>query len=331
MGRMIFLETAVGVRWLMPGDVGEEIPALKALTVSATDRTETPSFSARAIHDIQNGLRPPNPGDRGPQEVDRWLLRRKCPNIFDRLPNRFDESSSSREKILYGHSWSLYITPDDMKAHPEFQAVSGGKGKFCTSNPEAIALFAQRVVEWLDKHPGEAVRAHFPAGRGRFLQMPEVHGPRHEGLARQCFGSTPVILKFYNDVAGIVGRKYPDRILGGLVYYNYMYPPSTPVKMEPNVHLVLAALNYYGWGLAKPVYREEFPRLISAWTAVTPNLGYCSYLSGSGLTTERLCRPRSRYWNRRCRPSIAPESDRLPCSGSARGDTAARRTTSPRS
>ena len=66
-------------------------------------------------------------------------------------------------------------------------------------------------------------------------------------------------------------------MLGGYVYYNYMYPPSEPIKMEPNVWLFLAPLNYYGWGLAKPLYREEIGKLIPAWKAVTPNLGYTNW------------------------------------------------------
>ena len=59
---------------------------------------------------------------------------------------------------------------------------------------------------------------------------------------------TPLILKFYNDVARIVGREFPDRLLCGYVYAQYLYPPTAGIPpMEPNVCLVVAASIDYGY------------------------------------------------------------------------------------
>lgn len=264
-----FLEREVGVRWLMPGDVGEEIPSLGELTVSEIVHKESPAFFFRSLVDIQNQIRSPNPKDNGPEQVDRWLLRQKCPNASDGL-------KSTRDKIQYGHAWSLYINTEDLKAHPEFQAVRGGKDKFCTTNPDVIKLFSKRVIEWLDKHPDSRSAGISPEDGGDFCKCPRCMALTtkdwHGNLSY-----TPVILKFYNDVGKIVAEKYPDRFLGGFIYYNYMYPPATPVAMEPNVYLFMAPLNYYGWGLAKPSLQEEFPKLISAWTSTTKNFGYINW------------------------------------------------------
>ncbi|MBI3923274.1 MAG: DUF4838 domain-containing protein, partial [Armatimonadetes bacterium] len=38
-----------------------------------------------------------------------------------------------------------------------------------------------------------------------------------------------------------------------------------------------APLNYYGWGLQKPVYRKEFPEVVKGWTALTKNFMYHNY------------------------------------------------------
>ncbi len=81
----------------------------------------------------------------------------------------------------------------------------------------------------------------------------------------------------YNDVGRAVAARHPDKALAGYVYYNYMYPPAEPIPMQPNVWLVLAPLNYYGYGLLKPVYRDEFPQLIEGWLKVTPNFVYHNY------------------------------------------------------
>jgi hypothetical protein len=273
-GTYEFLETVVGARWLMPGEIGEEIPSHRRLTVPRLNITQKPAFQMRELVDVQNQIRTYKPQDGspsnvGPLKVDRWLLRHKVPNVSDAL-------KSTRRKIDHGHAWVHYITPKDMAAHPEFEAVAGSKGKFCTSNRGAIELFAKRVIQWLDDHPNRRAAAISPEDGGNFCKC-EICRSFTEKDWHGRGSHTRLVLKFYNDIAEIVAQKHPDRMLGGYVYYNYMYPPSKPIKMHPNVWLFLAPLNYYGWGLAKPTYREELGRLIAAWKAVTPNLGYFNW------------------------------------------------------
>lgn len=268
-GAYEFLEKVVGVRWLMPGEVGEEIPTHKALTVPDMNVTQAPDFPIRELVDIQNQIRSPHPKDAGPAQVDRWLLRHKNPNVSDAL-------KSTRNKILHGHAWDSFMTGEDLKAHPEWQAVSGSRGKFCTSNPEAVESFARKVIKWLDEHPNSRSAPISPEDGGDFCKCDQCKAQTEKDWHGNL-SYTPVLLKFYNDAARIVAQKYPDRMLGGYVYYNYMYPPTVPMKMEPNVWLWLAPLPYYGWGLAKPLYREELPKLVSAWTALTPNFCYFNW------------------------------------------------------
>ncbi|PIU65402.1 MAG: hypothetical protein COS85_08930 [Armatimonadetes bacterium CG07_land_8_20_14_0_80_59_28] len=268
-GAYEFLERIVGVRWLMPGEVGEEIPALKSLSVPNLNVVQSPDFMIRELMDIQNQVRSPHPKDPGTQNVDRWLLRHKNPNVSDAF-------KSSRSKILWGHAWDQLVTRKDLEEHPEWQAVSGGRGKFCTSNPEVVKHFAQGVIRWLDENSDRRSVSITPEDGGDFCKCDTCKA----GTEQDWHGNlsyTPVILKFYNDVGRIVAQKHPGRIVGGLVYYNYMYPPKAPIEMERNVWLWLAPLNYYGWGLAKPIYQEELPRLISGWTAVTPNFLYLNF------------------------------------------------------
>ena len=269
-GAYEFLERVVGVRWLLPGDVGEEIPVHRTLAVPDLDVTEIPAFEMRELVDVQNQIRSPNPRDSmGHLDVDRWLLRHKCANVSDGF-------KSSRQRVLHGHAWATHIPRDELKAHPGWQAVSGSPGKFCTSNPEAVECFAQRVIAWLDEHPRSRSAPISPEDGGNFCRCDKCKA-RTEMDWHGKLSYAPVILSFYNDVAKIVAGKHPDRLLGGYVYYNYMYPPSSPPRMEPNVYLYLAPLNYYGWGLAKPVYREELPKLVSEWRAITPNLCYFNW------------------------------------------------------
>ncbi|MEW6359374.1 MAG: DUF4838 domain-containing protein [Planctomycetota bacterium] len=271
-GAYEFLERVVGVRWLLPGEWGEEIPKHAKLTAPQISLKEVPDFALRLLTDVQD-KRPPQ--DKQPSEAQRWLLRHK---IVSQVEGR---------KINQGHSWDDYVSEETVKAHPEYLAVSAETGKpwpcprhkavkYCTNNDELVRVFTEGVVQALEKRPWLRCGSISPSDGGAFCQCPKCmaqvttdpHGnPSH----------TLAILDFYNRVAKAVREKCPDRLLGGIVYYNYMYPPEKPATMEPNMYLVWAPLNYYGWGLAKPAYRDEFERVLVGWLAVTRNFVYHNY------------------------------------------------------
>ncbi|MBM3477073.1 MAG: DUF4838 domain-containing protein [Armatimonadetes bacterium] len=267
-----FLERVVGVRWLLPGEIGEEIPHHDTLVVPELDLTQKPDLPIRYLVDIQDRF---PPGDPRPNPVQQWELRQKLP------------TPTAGRKLDHGHAWDQYLTPEDWQAHPEWMAMDDqGRRrdftarppgvKYCTTNPELVQAFAAGVIKWLGAHPTWHSASISPADGGDFCRCPACQAL----VTTDPWGNasyTNNILKLYNDVAKIVGQEYPDRPLPGYVYYNYMYPPADPPKMEPNVWLVMAPLNYYGYGLYKPVYREEFPRVIEGWLKVTPNFVYHNY------------------------------------------------------
>jgi len=271
-GTYHFLEQAVGVRWLMPGDVGEEIPHRATLTIAPLNVQSGPHFPLRYLVDIQDSR---SGADKGPNTPKEWLERQGIP------------TPTLGRKLDHGHAWDQYLTVDDWKAHPEWMAMDDqGKRrdfsarpagvKYCTTNPELVQAFAAGVIKWLDAHPAWKSAPISPADGGDFCQCPNCKAL----WTKDPHGRDSVvvnILTFDNAVAKIVGQKYPDRPLPGYVYYNYMYPPSASIKMEPNVWLVLAPLNYYGMGLYKPMYRAEFASLIKGWLNVTKNFDYHNY------------------------------------------------------
>ncbi|MBI2299990.1 MAG: DUF4838 domain-containing protein [Armatimonadetes bacterium] len=267
------LERFAGARWLMPGDIGEEIPGLDKLAVPALDEKHVPRFPVRYIADLQD-RRPP--GDTGPNLAKEWLLRHKM------------LSTTDGRRLEHGHNWDGLVPQAEWEKHPEWLAKDeGGKPrtyydkhpagvKFCTSNRDLVQAFAQGVIRFMDEHPTTRFTPISPSDGGDFCQCPEcLRLVTRDPHGRPSY--TPVILRFYNDVAEIVAQKHADRPMAGYVYYNYMYPPAEPPKMHANVWLVMAGLNYYGYGLLKPVYRDEFDGVIEGWLRVTPNFAYYGY------------------------------------------------------
>lgn len=272
LGSYDFLERVVGARWLMPSEVGEEIPVRERLTAPTLNLRQEPALQIRYLVDVQEG---PPPSAKVPDYPREWALRNKL------------QTTREGRRLDHGHAWDQYIPKEEWLAHPEWLAKDAAGNprsyvkhpagvKYCTSNPELIQRFAAGVIRWLDDHPTFKGAAISPSDGGDFCECPEcLKLVTEDPYGRPSYSR--VILKFYNDVARIVARKHPDRPLAGYVYYNYMYPPADAPQMEPNVWLVQAPLNYYGYGLLKPVYREEFPRVVEGWLKITPNFIYHNY------------------------------------------------------
>jgi len=74
----------------------------------------------------------------------------------------------------YGHSWDDYLKPADIESHPEWKPSSGNyerNGKvtfFCTTAPGLVELFAQRVIESMDRNPKREMTSISPTDGGGF-------------------------------------------------------------------------------------------------------------------------------------------------------------------
>lgn len=270
-GTYEFLEQ-LGVRWLLPGEWGEDVPSRKTLDVPPLEIGECPAFFARTLQDIQD-RRPPE--DKGPNEAKLWLERHRLTSMFD------------GQKLSAGHSWDDYISPEQAAAHPEWLAKdAAGKPrtfakhkaiKFCTREPALLDAFVAGVNKALAARPGMRC-ASISASDGADFCACAKCAP---SITRDPHGKpsyATLMLEFYDAVARRVAEQHPDRLVCGLVYYNYQYPPEPPHKpLAKNLWLSWASLNYYGWGLAKPVYRDEFARVAAGWCAQSPNMSLSSY------------------------------------------------------
>lgn len=268
-GAQEFLERFVGVRWLMPGEWGEDIPLHKTLRVDLEEPLrDAPDFAARSLAYV--GESDPNTPGRPKFETTNWMRRHRLTNAFH------------PHVTGYGHSWDDYLKPTDMEAHPEWKSTNGDavrNGKvafFCTTAPGLVDTFAQRVIESMDRYPTREMSSISPTDGGGFCDCErcqkmisiDPHGKKNHAA---------VILTFYQQVAEIIRRERPGRRLGAFVYYNYQYPPPRPPALPDNLSLCWAPLNYYGYGLLKPLYRAEFEGVMKRWSEITPRLYYHNY------------------------------------------------------
>ena len=263
-----FAERFLGVRWLFPGPLGEDVPRQKTLRIELKEPIRgQPGFAARSVAYLG--------------ESDREIASRFLP-VLDWMKHQRLTNALHPFVTGYGHSWDDYLKPADIEAHPEWKPSSGHferNGKvtfFCTTAPGLVELFAKRVIESMDRNPKREMSSISPTDGGGFctcerckpLIDTDPHGKPSHARA---------MLTFYQQVGEIIARERPGRRLGGFVYYNYQYPPANAPKLPDNVSLCWAPLNYYGYGLLKPLYRAEFEGVMRRWSEITPHLFYHNY------------------------------------------------------
>jgi hypothetical protein len=253
-----FLEKYLGVRWLMPGDLGRDVPLKSTFYISDTDYQDSPFLINRREPYIQNEK----------PAVQEWEAQQKLGYSF---------------RINHGHNWIQTITPDYYEKHPEWFAMRNGKRvapkgnyKLETTDPQVVQFFADKAIADLKAHPEMNTFSLSPSdGRG-WSESPESKAwydpvpPLHTTPS-----ITPLILKFYHDVAQIVTRKMPNAKLAGYIYSDYLYPPHKGGMTLPNnFYPVIAPSIDYGYKLYRPDVQQNFNDLLAEWSKVTPHLFY---------------------------------------------------------
>ena len=220
------LEKHFGVRWFMPGDLGEVVPRSDSLVIGTFEETEVPSFRIRWV------------------ESGDWALRQKM-NVGVEVGDR---------PVGVNWRWGFHthfklIPPETYyDEHPEWFALVGTKRRhpkpgrqgqqLCTSNPELIEEMARRIIEMFDADPSLDVLALAPQDGGGFCQckscskQDEKRGPEtawHATYSRR-------LALFNNEVARRVAVRHPDKLIKVGAYAMYLRVPlDDGYRPEPNL------------------------------------------------------------------------------------------------
>ncbi len=250
-----FLEQFVGVRWLDPTEHGDYVPTTADITIPDTDISDAPFFLNRRVPYTQQ--------DR--DVVMRWWGRQKLGHSLF---------------LSHGHNWRRTIPAENFDAHPEWFAERGGKRipptgryKLCVTDEGLIAEYARRAIEYFDANPNGTCYSLSPSDSAGWCDCEDCTA-LYEDDPNGNLSVTPAIVNFYNEVGKIVGEKHPDKILAGYVYAAYVFPPSTPIPLEPNVFLVWTPSFDYGYTLHRPELQEQWDDLLAQWTEITDNISY---------------------------------------------------------
>ncbi|MCF3109874.1 DUF4838 domain-containing protein [Niabella sp. CC-SYL272] len=257
-GVYTFIEDYLGVSWLQPGAAGEQFIPRSTLTIPPLQRSVSPVFNFRVVSQTIPG-----------PTLTRWGMGLK--------QGRF-------AAVEHEHAWEQTIPAALFKTHPDWFAQANGKPvppagsyKLETTNPQLVQAFADVVIETFRKNPAQRWYAISPSdgvGWSESIASKALYETDPFGKT----SLTTLVLKFYNDVAKIVRKEFPDRKLGGYIYAQYLYPPEKGIPpLEPNLSLVVAPSIGYGFQLYRPETRANWDRIIRAWGESSKKYGFDVY------------------------------------------------------
>ncbi len=257
-GVYTFLEKYLDVAWLMPGDIGRDVPRRTTWVLSDIDHTEVPAFIRREFPYLQNTA-----------AVQQWTDRQKLGYSF---------------QINYDHNWLETIPPEMHQTKPEWFAMLGDRrpapplsgprreySKLESTNPEVIRVFADKAIEYLKANPTQNTFSLSPSDGRNWSESPEskaLYDPIPAGSEYPSM--TPLVLKFYRDVAEIVGREYPEGKLAGYIYSDYRFVPTKGGMRLPDNFMPVIVLGDGGYRLYRDDTRQEAKELMEGWSKVAP-------------------------------------------------------------
>ena len=261
-----FLERYVGVRWLMPGQDGTDIPSTSTIAVPTQPVRQQPTFFSRMMSGFRNS------------DQTTWARR-------NRMHPRVNFHHNLRELF----PWEKYV-----KSHPEYFPIRDGKRytptraegwQPCFTAPGIVEEAVKNICEYFDRHP-EATSYSLGMNDNRnFCQCPEcLKRISGENNFLNCVDYSDLYYDWANRVIEGVLKKYPDKFFGCLAYSNLVAPPQK-VDLHPRM-IPFMTYDRHKW--IDGEIRSAGEQLTVAWSHKSPTLGWYDYIYGRPYVLPRV-------------------------------------------
>jgi hypothetical protein len=263
-----FLERFVGVRWLMPGARGDDVPRRKTLVVPAGTVRSEPAFFSRQFSGLRGGA------------MGEWGRR-------NRLHGR----------VAFHHNlWRVIPPKEYRKTHPHFYPVHDGErfvpppGEHahwqpCFTADGLVDEAAGHIIAYFDEHPEADAfslgvndsSGHCECEACRALDPEEPNFLGRRNVSDRYF-------TWCNAVVERVLAKHPGKRFGCLAYSEVAQAPGR-VKVHP---AIVPFMTYDRMKWVKPDIREAGRAATRAWRAASPTVGWYDYIYGTPYCLPRV-------------------------------------------
>jgi tetratricopeptide (TPR) repeat protein len=245
---------SLGVRWYMPGELGEVVPSMDSIPLPDVDETVQPDFPIRRFN-VRFGVHG--------RDTAMWAMRLGVRDPYG---------------LHIAHGLHNMTHRDEIRAaHPDWFALYGGKrhnqpgqrtNQLCYSNEELFQGTLRYVRALMDHYQFDVVSVMPPDGYVSICQCPLCEGkdtPERDYRGRL----SDYVWDFVNRVAREVKKTHPDKMISNCAYGVYTLPPLKIEKLEPNV--LVCIVGGRRPTNSRPEQQEEIRKLREGWVAKTDN------------------------------------------------------------
>ncbi len=262
-----FLERYVGVRWLMPGADGTDVPERETIEVPVGEVRQEPVFFSRLFSGVS-----------GPQVT--WARRNRM-----------------HGRVSFHHNLQRLVAPEKYgKTHPEFFPVRKGERYIpansnthgwqpCFSAPGLAEEAAKTICAYFDEHPDVESYSLGVVDSSGHCECEKCLAKDPE--EKNFLGRRDCSDRYYgwcNDVVERVLKEHPDKWFGCLAYSEVAQAPSR-VKVNPRI---IPYMTYDRMKWIEPELEADGKRMTEVWQAASPVLGWYDYIYGSAYCVPRV-------------------------------------------
>jgi hypothetical protein len=273
-----FLEKYVGVRWLLPGPDGEDVPVQADIAVPRDQVLEEPAFTERVI----------SPLSGSPYDTTRPLLSRQ---YYEWAQVNRLQGNYNRPVEFHHNLYSLFSVSRYGASNPEFypkgkppaQGVTAG-WQPCFSEPGTVAAAVYGIVQYFQTNPDKTSYSLGVNDSRGFCEADPAH-PAYPNKTNSL-GLADLSDLYYgwvNEVVGQVAAVYPDKWFGLIAYQNVVDPPSFPLHPKVIPFLTKDRMTWLD-----PVMQSAEHQRLLQWEQRTGQTGWYDYMYGSSYVVPRV-------------------------------------------
>lgn len=282
-GAYELLERHVGVRWLLPGEDWEEIPAQTALSVPAGRLVDQPAFSTRTLTRLWDSYTPISPDWRSENPKARWAAQNRTHSQITRWGVEMweiftyaqygDPASPDHDPDLYGIVDGVVRLPtnaSDRRWQPRF------------SEPKTIQIAIDFVVQAWDRNPSRNQIA-LNINDTRAFSDTDSDGTTNRIGLPNC---SEVYYDWINQVvAGAIAQRpaMASLPINVLAYENVVEPPS--FDLHPSV-IPWLCRDHYGYVDAE--FAADNDAFTVAWELRATRIALYDYNYGTRYAIPRI-------------------------------------------
>ncbi|GAA2387716.1 hypothetical protein GCM10010170_098860 [Dactylosporangium salmoneum] len=280
-GAYEFLERFVGVRWLLPGPDGVDVPAATALSVASGPVRQDPSFQSRILYPYPNGA---TASFTTTDPQGNWAEH-----------NRVHWSLSFSHNLATMFPPAKYGDPAKPTYHPEFYPIINGQTKIPAAGaasswqprftaPALVTEGVQTILDYFAANPNVtsyALGVNDSAG----YSEDEIDVTKLNSLS--LYDLSDVYYRWVNAVVeGVLAARpdYAGTKWFGVIAYDHVYDPPS-FDLHPRV-IPFLTRERFGWideGLRR--FDQQHTQL---WQRRAAQLGWYDYVYGFLYCAPRL-------------------------------------------